>query len=154
MSRLNAELPTDVRVRDVQIVRSDFAAMSSLWKRYVYTIPPNGNVQQQQPSSVNQSVPSESKHSTSSTVSDTGDGHNEDLSALTAFCRKTLQNSAGASSVARLDLALMRSAAAALEGKHDFASFQSKGGRKTTVRGSCTFLRPIKTSCCLCLPYD
>ena len=43
MTRLNAELPPDVRVRDLQVVSSDFAAMSNLWKRYVYTIPPSNS---------------------------------------------------------------------------------------------------------------
>lgn len=110
VTRLNSELPPDVRVRDVQVVASDFAAMSNLWKRYVYTIPPN-----------------------SSNSSNVTSGEDGELSELIAWSRKVMQNSPEASSVTRLDLTEMQRAAKVLQGTHDFASFQSKGGRVTTV---------------------
>ncbi len=116
VTRLNAELPPDVRVRDVQIVGSDFAAMSNLWKRYVYTIPPT-------------SSGSGGGGATAATSGEEGE-----LSELIAWSRKVLQNSPEASFVTRLDLVEMQRAATVLQGTHDFASFQSKGGRITTVR--------------------
>ena len=115
-----------MRVRDVEIASADFAAMSSLWKRYVYTVPPDISMQ------LLQSHPSDSQH-LGTIRSKCDDGDSQELSPLIAFCRKTLQNSVGASSVERLDLGMMQRAATVLEGTHDFASFQSKGGRKTTV---------------------
>ena len=120
MTRLNAELPPDISVRDVQVVGSDFAAMSNLWKRYVYTIPPT-------------SISSGGGAATATTS-----GADGELSELIAWSRKVLQNSPEASSVTRLDLAEMQRAATVLQGTHDFASFQSKGGRVTTVRASLT----------------
>ena len=116
-----------MRVRDVEIAPADFAAMSSLWKRYVYTVPPDTSMLK-----LMQSQPSSSPR-LATIWSKCDDGQRQELSPLIAFCRKTLQNSAGASSVERLDLDTMQRAASVLEGTHDFASFQSKGGRKTTV---------------------
>lgn len=88
--------------------------MSNLWKRYVYTIPPSNS---------------------SGTAAS---GEDSELLELIAWSRKVLQNSPEASSVTRLDLAEMQRAATVLQGTHDFASFQSKGGRVTTVRASLT----------------
>ena len=133
--RLNAELPPDVRVRDIQVVSSNFAAMSNLWKRYVYTIPPRSSCTSST-SSTSSTNSTTSTTNTSSTAPSVEDGQQE---KLLNFCRKVMQNSGSGggiseSSVTRLDLAMMQRAARALEGTHDFASFQSKGGRKTTVR--------------------
>lgn len=112
--RLNAELPPDVKVRDVQVVSSDFAAMSNLWKRYVYTVPaPIGSASRQQQQ---QAVDEQSCERSDM----------DQVSELLKFCRKTLQNAPGGSTVKHLDLTTMRRAATVLEGTHDFASFQSK----------------------------
>lgn len=123
--RLNAALPPDVRVRSCRVVASDFAAMGNLWKRYVYTCqgedisiaPEISNLQDGAAAAAAEQPESASRKE-----------------ALLAFCRKTLQNDPRAAAVTEINLAAMQLAATELEGQHDFASFQSKGGRQTTVR--------------------
>jgi tRNA pseudouridine38-40 synthase len=70
-----------------------------------------------------------------------------DPAELNAFCRQVLQHTQSDSALQHPDIALMNKAGEHLLGTHDFASFQSKGGRKTTVRtiGSCTFTRQPDT---------
>ena len=110
MPRLNAQLPADCRVLQVHRVAADFEAMGCLWKRYAYTIPASS------------------------------------AEVLHEFCYRVLQSSGKRSpsdvvqTVQPIDLDRVRTAAQVLVGRNDFAAFQSKGGRKSTVRTlhSCT----------------
>jgi tRNA pseudouridine38-40 synthase len=56
-----------------------------------------------------------------------------DPAELEAFCRQVLQHTEDRP-MQQPDIATMNQAAAYLLGTHDFASFQSKGGRSTTTR--------------------
>ena len=117
--RINEHLPPDCRVRSIEHVPQSFTAMGCLWKRYVYTIPAGTQ------------------------------------SALVSFCRRSLQQQHGhnpegvrdgdtrISDDLAVDVPRMNAAAAILTGRHDFAAFQSKGGRKNTVRTlyNCTVCR-------------
>ena len=111
----NAALPADVRCLAVDPVAKDFNAMANLWKRYVYHVP---------------GAPAEVLAFCSR------------VAGLGTFAPARDTNNAGAAAdgaaadvgSAELDVAAMRSAAARLVGKHDFAGFQSRGGRATTVR--------------------
>ena len=86
--------------------------MRALWKRYVYSVGPQ---------------------------TQTGRGK----CGLLAFCQEAVREGGvgrdwrdgGLSAVVDgLDVAAMRRAAVPLVGEHDFAAFQSKNGRATTVR--------------------
>eukprot|EP01046_Picozoa_sp_COSAG06_P036169 COSAG06_NODE_3962_length_4717_cov_3.863794_2_plen_331_part_00 len=139
--RLNAELPPDVRVRDVEVARPDFAAMGNLWKRYVYTVPnttppsaatatANSNSNEggeaggraQHSAAATAGAAAAADAAAESAVGGEQQGQpssslpSSSPSPLIAFCRKTLQNDPRASAVTRLDLDAMRQAAAELEG--------------------------------------
>lgn len=101
----NDALPDDVRCISLTTTHKTFSANECLWKRYVYRI-------------------------------------EGDASTVHASCLKLLGYDEvgvlaavnGGVSGAPLELEAMRLAAERLQGSNDFASFQSKGGRSTTVR--------------------
>lgn len=105
--RMNDALPEDVRVRHLSPADKKFSAMNCSWKRYVYTIP------------------------------------NGDFCTTSRFCRHATLGPRPASKEeldellavdVLVDVEAMRDAGRRLVGMHDFAGFQSKGGRSTTVR--------------------
>ena len=115
--RLNAVLPPDVRVLAVSVAPKDFSAMGNLWKRYVYEL--RGG---------------ELAAAGSSADAHSGDPAGPCCPRLLAVCRRALQSHAAAEAITSVDVAAMNLAGAALTGEHDFAAFQTKGGRQTTVR--------------------
>ena len=105
----NAALPSDVRCLSVATTHKSFAANECHWKRYVYRI--------------------------------NGDGAAVLTGCLQMVGDPSWRNvaagepqAASPALASALDVDAMRSAARVLVGTHDFASFQSKGGRSTTVR--------------------
>jgi len=100
----NHALPASVRILSICLVDNKFDVMKNLWKRYRYTLP----------------------------------GKSEDLSEFCEFldqCDHTekFRRSKPVGNV-EFDIDAMNRAAKSIIGTKDFASFQSKGGRKTTTR--------------------
>lgn len=115
----NSALPASIRVLSLNVAAKNFSAMHPSWKRYIYSYGP---------------LPEES-------------------TTMRGWCKKVLcpqifrqssicqENSCSDSQEqASFQISLppnvdaMNAAAAIFVGTHDFAAFQSKGGRKTTVR--------------------
>ena len=128
VASFNAALPPDVRCVSLAPTHKSFSANECLWKRYVYTIPGDAA-----------SVRSSCLHLCGVYGRD-GSGGGEGAGASSV--RVWTISGAGPPPEADcaldvdigLDLQAMRRAAAQLVGTRDFASFQSKGGRSTTVR--------------------
>eukprot|EP00729_Bicosta_minor_P004877 gene4877-31490_t len=135
--RINAELPSDCRVLKLEHATPNFAAMGNLWKRYAYTVPGGPNDTAETPAELlrfcqrvlqQQGCRSRTIAGGSSRVEEgcvVAEGGEEVAPAPPS--RDQNQN-------LNLDLDRMRASAAVLVGRHDFAAFQSKGGRKSTVR--------------------
>jgi len=108
---VNAALPPDVRCLSLALARKGSSTSACLWKRYVYRV-------------------------------------EGEPAAVLAACRRVCQEARGSGEggvgedragggeggCGTVDVEAMRRAGALLEGRRDFASFQSKGGRSTTVR--------------------
>ena len=109
-AKFNAALPTEVRVKTVAPTSRIFCANECKWKRYIYRIPADEIVAKCQ--------------------SMVGEGRRE----ASAVAEGSELAGSSITPGELLELNDMRNAAAQLLGTHDFASFQSKGGRVSTVR--------------------
>ena len=106
---LNALLPSDVRLLEVQLASRTFSAMAEVrWKRYVYTFGRSA----EESLELRRSIQSDFAHR----------------------CRPAARVRSADSEPAELNVERMRAAARLLVGTHNFAAFQASGGRVHTVR--------------------
>jgi hypothetical protein len=135
LHHFNAALPDTIRVLSLSRAAKDFNAMRPTWKRYVYTFTPSRE------EGISLSTwcervlcPREYRKKVqllaqaTSAGAEPGGGMDQGNAAAAG------DNGASFAMSLPPDIAAMNTAAAALVGTHDFAGFQSKGGRKTTTR--------------------
>ncbi len=127
LSKFNAALPEAIRVLAVEPVPSSFNVMSPRWKRYEYRFPTGAR------DTGDEWCRTVLQHA-SATRNAGDDGHSNNDSS--AEVEVSAADTAADSRPLQLppDVRAMHAAAQVLVGTHDFAAFQSAGGRPTTVR--------------------
>ena len=120
---VNAVLPSDLQVTSLKVVAEDFNVVKCRWKRYRYRLredPGAGEVEGEDASMMRKCI-SHAARGKRKEEEATDDGKRSRRKRVKSF--------------PSLDLEAMRTVASLVEGKHDFARFQAKGGdQKGSVR--------------------